>query len=55
MNEEILELVAMAGLDTICEKAGVDPHAVIRLMIEEGLLDVRELLADTEEDRELSG
>ena len=41
MDEE-LEFIVLAGLDTICEEHDINPAYVLRLMIEEGLVDYGE-------------
>ncbi len=41
--DEDLELCLLAGLDSICEYHDINPIAVLRLMLEEGLVTMEEL------------
>ena len=46
-----LELIVLAGLDTLCERYDINPVVVLELMIEEGLIDYGDLeLFSIEED-----
>ena len=38
MTDEELEFIVLTGLDTICEQYGINPAHVLKLMVEEGLV-----------------
>ena len=38
-----LEIVVMAGLDTLCERYDINPVVVLEIMIEEGLITYADL------------
>ena len=44
-----LELIVLAGLDTLCERYDINPVVVLELMIEEGLIDYGDLTEFNEE------